>query len=78
MARQRTAFGSLRVFSGHDSWWRTPSYGQDVPKPIRHEHVVWGVHPVSGELHTRGFGDGSLARAREATGTWGIETGRDK
>ena len=39
-----------------------PSYGQDVPKPIKHEHVVWEVHPEDGELDTRGFGDGSQAR----------------
>ena len=51
-----------------------PSYGQDVPKPIRHEHVVWEVHPVGGELDARGFGDGSLRHGRMkrlARGGWG-------
>ena len=33
--------------------------GQDVTKPIRHEHVVWELRPENGELDTRGFGDGS-------------------
>ena len=37
-----------------------PSFGQDVPQPIGHEHVVWDVHPASGELDTQGFGDGPL------------------
>ena len=42
-----------------------PPYGQDVPKPIRHEHVVvWELHSESGELDTRGFGDGSLRHGR--------------
>ena len=37
-----------------------PAFGQDVPKPTRHEHVVWEMHPLSGELNTRGFGVGSF------------------
>ena len=52
-----------------------PSFGQDVPKPIRHEHVVWEVHPENGELDTRGFGDGSLRHGRMkqlACGSWGL------
>ena len=50
-----------------------PSFGQAVPRPIRHEHVVWEVHPVSGELDVRGLGDGSLRHGRTkqlARGSW--------
>ena len=45
------------------------SYGQDVPKPIRHQH------PESGELDRRGFVDGSLRHGRMkrlARGGWGL------
>ena len=52
-----------------------PSYGQDVPKLIGHERVVWEVHPVSCELDTRGFGDGSLRHGRAkllGRGSWGL------
>ena len=51
------------------------SYGQDAPKPIKHEHVVWEVHPENGELDTRGFGDGSLRHGRMkrlAREGWGL------
>ena len=40
------------------------SYGQDVPKLIRHEHAVWELHPENFELDTRSFGDGSLRHGR--------------
>ena len=61
---------SWQVCSGHDSCWRIP-----CSKPIRHEHVVWELHPQNGELDTRGFGDGSLKHGRMkrlARGGWGL------
>ena len=62
MARPHPACGSCRY--ALDSTHAGPSYGQSVPKPIRHEHVVWEVHPENGEPDTRGFGDGSLRHGR--------------
>ena len=41
-----------------------PSHGHHVPKPTRHDHVVWELHLENGELDTRGFGDGSLSHGR--------------
>ena len=52
-----------------------PSYGQNVPKPMRHEHVVWELHKENGELDTMGLGDGSLKHGRIkrlARGGWGL------
>ena len=66
MAEPHAAVGSCR--------YATHSGGFLVPKPIRHEHVVWEVHPASGELDTRSFGDGSLRQGRTKRlerGGWG-------
>ena len=52
-----------------------PSFGQDVSKPIGNEHLVWDLHPASGELDTQGVGDGSLRNGRMkalARGGWGL------
>ena len=46
-----------------------PSFVQDVPKPIGHDHVVLDLLPVSGELDTQGLWIPQVW-AHEVLGTW--------
>ena len=72
LARPHAAVGRGRYAPTHAGG---PLVRPDVPKPIRHEHVVWEVHPESDELDTRVFGDGSLRHGRMkrlARRGWGL------